>query len=256
MMIKSYVGVDCLVLDVACDVEIRQSRDFSVELIGQTAEKDISISQSGGDLKISQKSSGGGVSFSNVFSGNVVMSGSGNVSVSSVGGKSVVIRNGEVYINGKRVTEDGSVDSSTAPTPPRIVIHCPDGLSLDASMTGDGKLASLACWKTANLRTLGCGDAAIVAKKLKVKISGSSDVMVVCKGGGFNAQISGSGDIRAQGEFEDVDLSISGSGSISTSGRIAGDLDASVSGSGRISHSGHVQGRKSQRVTGTGRISI
>jgi Putative auto-transporter adhesin, head GIN domain len=252
-MIKSYFGVDCLILDVACDVEIRQSRDFSVELIGQDAEKNISINPNGGDLKISQKNAGGGFSFSN---GNVVMSGSGNISVSRGGGKSVVIRNGEVYINGKRVSEDGSIDSSPAPIPPRIVIHCPDGLSLDASMTGDGKLASLACWKTANLRTLGCGEAAIVAKKLKVKISGSSHVMVVCKGGGFNAQISGSGDIRAQGEFEDVDLSISGSGNISTSGRIAGDLDASVSGSGRISHSGHVQGRKSQRVTGTGRISI
>lgn len=184
--------------------------------------------------------------------GVTIISGGGNIVIGSAG-KNISIINGDVFINGKRVGE-GSSPEGTERKAVKIEIQCPDGLSIDASMTGLATLKAYPCFEKARMSVQGGGEISLQAQDGNLKISGAGVITFKSLGGSTRAGISGSGRVEASGTFDDIDISISGSGRVTTSGDVAGDYDVDISGAGRVCHSGRISGRKKKAISGSGSV--
>jgi hypothetical protein len=258
---KSFDGVRMIRIESAAKVSITEGRGFTINVTGSQAEK-VKISQSGDEVDIQYRGSGGSQGKTVIMGGNYSIGNfttiTGNVVVQNVGGKRVEIKNGEVFINGKRVDESGTVSSEPAAPPEipvEIEIQCPDGLYLDCTLLGQGILGAFPKFKQAWVTIQGIGTAGVQARSGKLNISGSGDIIYQSLGGSLKARISGSGDIKASGElFDDVEASISGSGDVITNGVVQGDYEAHISGTGSVKHSGSIMGRKRKSITGTGTV--
>jgi hypothetical protein len=259
MISNNFLGIQRIKIESSAKVSILKGQSFQIKVSGDDANK-VKVTQSDNEIDIQYSepgSSGRNISIGGNFTGSVI---SGNrvvfQNVSSGGGKNISIINGEVYINGKRVNESGTVASDSTPPkqPVEIEIQCPDGLDIDCTLTGFGILGTFPEFNQARVTIKGDGEAGLQSRSGKFKISGSGDVNYKSLGGSLKASINGSGDIKASGEFDDVEASINGSGNIVTSGTVNGDYDADICGSGDINHSGQIFGRKTKSISGIGSV--
>lgn len=260
MISRKFSGIQRIKIESSAKVSILKAQTFQIKISGDDADK-VKLTQSGDEIDIQYFEpgfSGGNISIGGNFSGSVISGSSNRVIFQNVSnsGKNISIINGEVYINGKRVDESGTVANNSTPPkqPVEIEIQCPDGLDIDCTLTSFGILGAFPEFKQARVTIKGDGEAGLQARSGKLKISGSGDVNYKSLGGSLKASIDGSGDIKASGEFDDVEASINGSGDIVTSGTVNGDYDADICGSGDIKHSGQIAGRKSKSISGTGSV--
>lgn len=108
------------------------------------------------------------------------------------------------------------------------------------------------------LRLSGSGDAKIEnlrEKYLRIKVSGSGDVVLDGEVTEMDISISGSGGIILDGEVDKMDISISGSGDIDLEGK-ARRVDISVSGSGDIDARDFIVEEVDVRINGSGDVEV
>lgn len=260
MISKNFSGIQRIRIESSAKISILKGQTFQVKISGDESEK-VKLVQSGDEIDIQYSEpgfSGGNISIGGNFSGSVISDSSNRVILQNVTniGKNISIITSEVYINGKRVDESGTVASNSTPPkqPIEIEIQCPDGLDIDCTLTGSGILGAFPEFKQARVTIKDDGEAGLQARSGKLKITGSGDVNYKSLGGSLKASINDSGDIKASGEFDDVEASINGSGDIITSGTVNGDYEANICGSGNIKHSGQIVGRKSKSIFGTGSV--
>jgi hypothetical protein len=256
MIVKNFVGVESIKIESSAKVSILRGKEFRVSISGDDAAK-VEVSQSRSEISIQYVGSGSGNGVTIISGGNVMSVGNvsvgGNTVISS-GGKNISIVNGEVFINGKRVDENGTTERGPAQKPVEIEIQCPDGLSIDCTLIGIAILGAKPEFHKARIAVKGQGQAGLQAHGARLKITGSGEIHYKSLGGSTKMNIAGSGDIYASGLFSDVEASIAGSGDIHTDGSVSGDYEADISGSGFISHRGAIAGRKDKSVSGTGSV--
>jgi len=164
---------------------------------------------------------GGSVS----ISGGVISTGRGTTVVRA-GGRNVSIVNGEVWVDGKKVTgsEESSSDAkSNDPDKLEIIIPNTYRGSLDLSNAGDGNV-DLDCWQ----------------------------------GGNFTVSLSGCGDLKA-GRLSDVsavNLHSSGTGDIEIESLASQSFQSALTGTGDLNVQELNTGTFSLRQTGTGDATI
>lgn len=255
MIVKKFSGIESIKIESSVKVSIVKGQEFQVSVSGDDAEK-VKIRQSGDEIEInySEPSCNSTFVIGSVMNMNVGSVSGTNIGNIRSGGKNISIVNGEVYINGKRVEEPEGTDSAPVKKPVEIEIQCPDGLSIDCTLTNHAILGAFPEFNRARVTIKGSGDAGIQARSGKLKINGSGDITYKSLGGDLKMTIAGSGDIKASGSFNDVEASINGSGDIQTSGNVNGDYEADISGMGDIRHSGQISGCKNKSISGMGTV--
>jgi hypothetical protein len=245
---RSFSNISELDLNVSCDVAIfpaQDARQTIVEIDSETPEK-FKVYEDDGAIVIEEEQSSSNSVVINSFGGGR--------SVSVVSGGNVMMVNGEVWVNGKKVDPDQN-SSSPAQRPSRVRIYAHSGIALQANLSGVSVLASKVVFRRANVKINGQSTVGFAAEKIDIKLSGQGKSYVICQGGGLDVKVSGQGSIVVKGEYSEVEASVSGMGSVSTNGACNGNYSADLSGMGRISHNGVVKGRVRKNKSGMGQIT-
>jgi hypothetical protein len=244
---KSFYNIGGIDLQVSCDVAIFPAQDErTIVEIDSDAPENFKVREMDGFIVIEEARSSRGSVTINSFGGGRT--------VSVVSGGNVMMVNGEVWVDGKKV--DPNQPSDTPPQrPSRVRIYAHSGIELQANLSGLSVLASKVVFGRAKVKIDGQSTVGFAAKKIDFKLSGQGKSYVVCQGGDLDLSVSGQGSIVVKGEYSDVEASVSGMGSISTNGACSGSYSANLSGMGRISHNGTVRGRIRKNKSGMGQIS-
>jgi hypothetical protein len=203
---------------------------------------------------------GGSVS----INGGVISTGRGTTMVRA-GGRNVSIINGEVWVDGKKITSSEEPDSEGKPTDPdKLEIIVPNSYrgSLDLTNTGDGNV-DIDSWQGGNftLSLSGCGD--LNAGRLNdvsavnLHSSGTGDIEIESlTSQSFLAALTGTGDLN----FEELNT---GTFSLRQTGTGDATIDSGSAQSGSVTNSGTgdttMRGRFgsiSKRNTGVGYVKI
>jgi beta-glucosidase-like glycosyl hydrolase len=258
-------GTVDLEINVACDVVLTQSEDdnevrVTIEGDEQSLEE-FEIHQSS-DRTVTVKQNQG--RFTNNFGNSNVVIGNG-MSVTQVNGATYInnvragnsVHIGEIYINGKRVTNEFDDQDFKPIQPTKVTVYCPESISLDLDLRGQATFKSQVHLTEATIDCSGQVKVAITSvEDLNLDVSGQSTFLVSDAQGKLIVDVSGQSQIEVDGAFDKVSVDVSGQSSVVTRGICHGNYIADASGMGRISHYGTVEGRVKKDCSGMGSINV
>lgn len=179
---------------------------------------------------------------------------SGGSSVISAGRQTVITTgSGQVIVNGKLVTPDGTEGN---PGDVELTVTVPHGTPMGVSDDGAGIYELGSTGGTLDVRLGGAGSVtAGDTDAARIGIRGSGDVQIASVQRALRVDIAGSGDVRVhRGQVDRLQVSIAGSGDV-TFGGTAAEADLSVAGSGDI-RVDTVTGSLRKNVSGSGDIDV